>query len=87
MSRIFAFSLVAVAVVLAGCEASQPKVGSDQARTAATGSAVSADTAAAAGGATGAGHSTVDAADAGSAQQTRTVIEEILDFAGISPGL
>ncbi len=36
MSRIFAFSLVAVAVVLAGCEASQPKVGSDQARTAAT---------------------------------------------------
>jgi len=39
MSRIFAFSLVAVAVVLAGCEASQPKVGSDQARTAATGSA------------------------------------------------
>lgn len=26
-------------------------------------------------------------ADAGSAQQTRTVIEEILDFARISPGL
>ena len=39
MSRIFAFSLVAAAVALAGCEATQPKIGSDSAKTAATGSA------------------------------------------------
>lgn len=39
MSRILALGLASVVVALVGCEASQPKVGSDQARTAATGSA------------------------------------------------
>ena len=39
MSRILALSLVGAALALVGCEATQPKVGSDQARTAATGSA------------------------------------------------
>jgi curli biogenesis system outer membrane secretion channel CsgG len=39
MSRILTMSLVAAAVVLMGCEASQPKIGSDSAKTAATGSA------------------------------------------------
>ena len=39
MSRILALSLIAAAVALAGCDATQPKIGSDSAKTAATGSA------------------------------------------------
>ena len=39
MSRILALSLVGAALALVGCDATQPKIGSDQARTAATGSA------------------------------------------------
>jgi hypothetical protein len=39
MSRIFALTLAAAAIALAGCEATQPKIGSDSAKTAATGSA------------------------------------------------
>jgi curli biogenesis system outer membrane secretion channel CsgG len=39
MSRILALTLTAVAVALAGCEATQPKLGSDSAKTTATGSA------------------------------------------------
>ena len=39
MARILALSLVGAALALVGCDATQPKVGSDQARTTATGSA------------------------------------------------
>ena len=39
MSRILALSLIGAALALVGCDATQPKIGSDQARTAATGSA------------------------------------------------
>ena len=38
MSRILALSLISAALALVGCDATQPKVGSDQARTVATGS-------------------------------------------------
>ena len=39
MSRILALGLASAVIALVGCDATQPKVGSDSAKTAATGSA------------------------------------------------